>query len=302
MSFDPNIFLPDFQYRKEILYFGSAFAPNMYMKNHLLFPITLLLTLFLLLSESFVPNKEKKPLFSAPSENIKIRESTLDLQVSIGDKLFVFGKKSGTLDMVKVGMDLLPFAQQLEESNPEIQLKQIMWKRLKNGTVQIISKFDSWPSGLVWSIFPDGKLKMEATGEALTSDSSSRYLGLDFDFPVVELRKVIWKEHSGAYGEWDLQAQSQHPPQFFASFDFVDLVFDQMGVHVRSDGKDVGLEWKSRVDGDRGSDIRFVLQGMEEEISGGSIASDLPDSFSGSGRSNAPKIAVRSISLWFDFQ
>ncbi|WP_338218764.1 hypothetical protein [Algoriphagus sp. oki45] len=236
------------------------------------------------------------------NENIKIRESIVDLQVSIGEKLFVFGKKSGTLDMVKVGMDLLPFSQLLQESNPDIKLRQIGWKRLKNGTVQIISSFDSWPTGLVWSIFPDGKLKMEATGEILNTNSADQHLGLDFDFPEMELKKVFWKDHSGSSGEWSLESPNQTPPSFFASLDYVDLVFDQVGVKVRSDGRGVGMLWKSVAEINQRADIRFILNPQEGEFSTVLKSSDTPNSQTAQDLNHSKTNTSKSISLWFDFQ
>ncbi|GMQ32808.1 hypothetical protein [Algoriphagus taiwanensis] len=272
------------------------------MKNHLLLPITLLISFFLLLPESFTLNLKEKDLKVATSESIKIRESTIDLQVSIGDKLFVFGKKSGTLDMVKVGMDLLPFSQLIQESNPTIKLRQIGWKRLKNGTVQIISSFDSWPTGLTWSIYPDGKLKMEASGDVLTASSSELPLGLDFDYPEMQLKKVTWKEHSGAWGEWDPESPNQYPPQFFNSIDFVDLTFDQVGVKVKSADRGVGLQWKSKDEVNQNSDIRFVLRQEDAELARISKSSDTPDSFNSQEVSPDKINTSKGMSLWFEFQ
>ena len=300
MSFDQNIFLSDFQSRKEILYFGSAFVPNPSMKNHLFFSSTFLFVWFLILPSSFMPREKDNLIYL--NENIKIRESVVDLQVSIGDKLFVFGKKSGTLDMVKVGMDLLPFSQLPQESNPDIKLRQIGWKRLKNGTVQIISLFDSWPTGLVWSIFPDGKLKMEATGEVLNTNFADQHLGLDFDFPEMELKKFFWKDHSGSWGEWSLESPNQNPPLFFASIDYVDLVFDQVGVKVRSDERGVGMQWKSGAEINQGADIRFILQTQDGELSTNSKSSDTPDSNTEKDLNKIKTNTSKSISLWFDFQ
>lgn len=272
------------------------------MKNHLLLPIPLLISLFLFLPDLFSLNLEEKDLKVASYESIKIRESTIDLQVTIGDKLFVFGKKSGTLDKVKVGMDLLPFSQIIQESNPTIKLRQIGWNRLKNGTVQIISSFDSWPTGLTWSIYPDGKLKMEASGDVLIASSSELPLGLDFDFPEMQLKKVTWKEHSGAWGEWNPGSPNQYPPKFFNSIDFVDLTFDQVGVKVKAVDRGVGLQWKSKDEVHQNSDIRFVLRQENVELAKMPKSSDTPISFNIQEVSNDKMNTSKGMSLWFEFQ
>ncbi|MFN3996534.1 hypothetical protein [Algoriphagus sp.] len=134
-------------------------------------------------------------------DRISVRESNYELQVSVGDKIFVFGKAKGTLDKIKVGMNVLHFAQVAEIEGNFNRFSKVSWKKLKDGSIQIFSSYEPWPHSLYWTVYADGQLKMEASGPP-ENFKNVRWLGLGFDYPEQMLNQVSWKSASSDFGQW----------------------------------------------------------------------------------------------------
>lgn len=135
------------------------------------------------------------------TEKISVRESTTELQVSVGDKIFVFGKAKGTLDKVKVGMHVLHFSQAADKQGDQTSFSKVSWKKLKDGSIQIQSSYNPWPKILTWIVYADGKLKMDAS--APPADLvNSKWLGLGFDFPDQMLHQLSWNSFGTEVGNW----------------------------------------------------------------------------------------------------
>lgn len=139
-----------------------------------------------------------------PDEKISVRESTTELQVSVGDKIFVFGKAKGTLDKVKVGMNVLHFSQVADKEGGPYTFSRVSWKKLKDGSIQIQSSYNPWPKVLSWTVYADGKLKMDASAPPLDI-ANSRWLGLGFDFPDQMLHQLSWNSAGSEVGNWKNQ-------------------------------------------------------------------------------------------------
>lgn len=138
---------------------------------------------------------------SSFEDKISVRESNSELQVTVGEKIFVFGKAKGTLDKIKVGMHVLHFSQAADSKDFENTFTKVTWKKLKDGSIQIQSSYNPWPKSLSWIVFEDGRLKMEAS--APPSDLvDSRWLGLGFNFPDQLLNLITWKSSGADMGQW----------------------------------------------------------------------------------------------------
>lgn len=165
---------------------------------------------------------------SAPQNESKIsvRESTTELQISVGGSIFVFGKSKGTLDKVKVGMHVLPFAQvPAPESSPS-NFSKVSWKKLKDGSIQIQSSYQPWPVTLTWTVFANGQLKMEAS--APSGDfSTNGWLGLGFNIPDKALNQVSWE--AGNSG-------SANPGGFWKNSNFIEMADPELEMSAEANG------------------------------------------------------------------
>lgn len=139
-----------------------------------------------------------------PDEKISVRESTTELQVSVGNKIFVFGKAKGTLDKVKIGKNVLHFSQVADKEGGPYTFSRVLWKKLKDGSIQIQSSYYPWPKILSWTVYADGKLKMDASAPPLDI-VNSRWLGLGFDFPDQMLHQLSWNSIGSEVGNWKNQ-------------------------------------------------------------------------------------------------
>jgi hypothetical protein len=136
-----------------------------------------------------------------PAEVISVRESTTELQVAVGDKIFVFGKAKGTLDKVKVGMHVLLFSQAADQKGDPNTFSTVKWKKLKDGAIQIQSSYNPWPKTLTWTVFANGKLKMDASAPP-DDIVNSKWLGLGFNFPDQMLNQLSWHSVGIEVGSW----------------------------------------------------------------------------------------------------
>lgn len=212
-----------------------------------------------------------------------VRESTIDIQVRVGEKLYVFGKAQGTLDNVKVGMHLLNFAQNPKIAGVNADFYQVSWKQLKNGAIQIQSSYQPWPTILTWLVLPDGKLKMEAVGPESSNRSLSN-LGLGFDFPEEELKKLVLNNQQLAFQETMTEAK------YFKNLTFE---FAHAKLNIQSELSDLAFNSNLSHQGSEGAD--FII----------SFPEDIPSQ----GEASAPGVSLSKNSvepktkmvLWFDF-
>lgn len=144
------------------------------MKFNSHFSLSFLILLFFTFGFGKFPSEKST---SNSANRISVRESTVDLQVRVGERLFVFGKASGNLEKVKVGMNVLEFAQSSQIEGLNSSLKKVEWKKQKDGTILIRSSYEPWPSQLSWIIDELGQLKLEV------SPNTIKNTGLGFDIP-----------------------------------------------------------------------------------------------------------------------
>ena len=132
---------------------------------------------------------------------ISVRESNVELQVAVGNKIFVFGKAKGTLDKLKVGMNVLHFSQSSADETTSNEFSSVTWKKLKDGSIQIKSSYKPWPHALSWTVFADGRLKLEASSPP-AEFSNSKWLGLGFNYPDQLLSQISWSSSGSEVGYW----------------------------------------------------------------------------------------------------
>jgi hypothetical protein len=253
-------------------------------------------------------NKEaKKPTSNfvqeeLPGENIKVRESTTELHIQVGEKLFVFGKSRGTLDKVKIGMHVLSFAQLAGTEGLESGFKTVSWKKLRDGSIQIQSSYAPWPSVLTWTVLASGQLKMEALGNLDSHSANS--IGLGFDLPNHELSKMQWSTKDQAVGVWqpeNLQESSKVNPIYLHGIEEVNLNFESVSLAIKSDTPDLVLKFPIPLTSGstaNPSDLSFLFSGIELSTPG----SLLPDSPSDLKTTTPNQVlSTKAMVLWFDF-
>ena len=82
------------------------------------------------------PKEGNQSYFSQRPEKenhkIRMRESTSDFQVDVGEILYVFNKERGNLQLLKIGSKFINFSQNSEQGSLPSSLQNLMWKRLKD--------------------------------------------------------------------------------------------------------------------------------------------------------------------------
>jgi hypothetical protein len=251
------------------------------------------------------------------SEVISVRESTTDLQVKVGEKLFVFGKAQGTLDKVKVGMNLLQFAQVPDVEGISSGFKHVSWKRIKDGSIQIQSSYSPWPISLIWTVLANGQLKMEAIGSIEMLGTDTR-IGLGFDYPEEKLLQIKWSSlnlNQGVEeGLWETNSnelvsrtENDFPEESLAileSLKSLELQFDEIVLDIHTSTPGVALSLLpynslSNRNNFRKSDLIFSPN-LGNESSKYSQLTEPVSSFSKTEKTNKPN--NNSFVLLFDFK
>lgn len=231
---------------------------------------------------------------------IKVRESTTELHIQVGERLFVFGKSKGTLEKVKIGMHVLTFAQVAGTEGLESGFKAVTWKKLKDGSIQIQSSYSPWPATLTWTVLASGRLKMEARGTFDFQASST--LGLGFDLPNYELKNLNWSAKGLGTGTWmDHQTENEpSKPFFLQGIEKVNLAFESVALSISSDTPNLILkvaDLKNHQSGLLQSDLSFLFQAPSQGNSSTEIETP-----SGDSNNNLYKpLELSAMILWFDF-
>ncbi|OYX10813.1 MAG: hypothetical protein B7Z16_18025 [Algoriphagus sp. 32-45-6] len=212
------------------------------------------------------------------SENrISVRESTVDLQVRVGDRLFVFGKASGNLEKVKVGMNVLEFAQSSQIEGVNSSLKKVEWKKQKDGTILIRSSYEPWPSQLSWIIDERGQLKMEVSPSKATNS------GLGFNIPELDLEKL------------EFNSAEENPVGLIKSFHTAEIKFSEVSLTLKSGSGELFLSTSYMQPQLGKSDLVFsfpeLVQGQDS----------FPQNPGNGNKSNNSHNPILPFVLWFDF-
>lgn len=243
------------------------------------------------------------------SDKISVRESNYELQISVGDRIFVFGKAKGTLDKVKVGMHVLLFSQDAESGVNPNSFTSVSWKKLKDGSIQIQSSYKPWPSSLVWTVYENGQLKMEAksTPEGL---QNATWLGLGFNFPDQSLSQISWKSSGTGFGQWkNLDYLPMADPEvelpdfqqgFFQAIQTVKMEFESITLDIATEtpgvflglGKGQGIENSLP---QLTSDLSFLFN---QPLLSPAKVTQSPSAHS----SGTPFLSIDPLVLWFHFQ
>lgn len=193
--------------------------------------------------------KHRSPL---ESQSILVRESTVDFQITAGENLYIFGKQKGNLELVKVGRRFINFSQTIEEGLFSSSVQNLTWKKLKDGSVQIKSTYQTNPKILAWTILPNGELKLEISSQ----DAQADVRRIGFSFPEEKLKYAQWigdgsKEESEKpnFGLWkrslkDLLADSAFDSDLKGQNSFIHALFletEEGTIEVRSETPSVYL-------------------------------------------------------------
>lgn len=229
---------------------------------------------------------------------IKVRESTTELHIQVGDRLFVFGKSKGTLDKVKIGMHVLTFAQIPGTEGLDSGFKTVSWKKLKDGSIQIQSAYSPWPATLTWTVLATGQLKMEAKGTYDFQSSSS--LGLGFDLPNHELKTLNWNAKGSSTGFWNGHQDGNVTltPFLLPGIEKVNLTFESVGLAIQSETPNLILKVSDLKDHSTAaakSDLSFLFESSNQGIS----EADSPSGSIPTSPNQATELS--SMILWFNF-
>lgn len=244
------------------------------MKFNSHFSLSFLILLFFNFGFGKFPSEKST---SNSANRISVRESTVDLQVRVGERLFVFGKASGNLEKVKVGMNVLEFAQSSQIEGLNSSLKKVEWKKQKDGTILIRSSYEPWPSQLSWIIDELGQLKMEV------SPNTIKNTGLGFDIPESDLRKLV------------LDSKEENQLGVTKSFHSAEIEFSEVSLKLKSASGEM-LVSTTFIQPQKGkSDLIFSFPGISEP-------SDLPLQSPGDGqKQKSTSTSVQPFILWFNF-
>lgn len=244
----------------------------------------------------FFPADSKTPVFG---DSISVRESTVDLQIRVDHKIYVFQKANGNLEKVKVGMHVLPFAQIPKIDGLESSFKNFTWKRAKDGSIQIRSFYGPESASLVWTIFKDGRLKFEAQADKL---GSHEFLGLGFDFQEGGIRHVNWKNTIQEPGEYSFESiRDKRNVLEVQSFSVLNLDFNEVKVAVRTETPQSHFRISSDGnDQDHNSiiNLNFLFYSLPDQSI--SIEPSSPNSKKGDVVQSG-NLLKDPIVLWFDF-
>ena len=251
---------------------------------------------------------------SPVADKLSVRESTSELQVTVGGRLFVFGKARGTLEKVKVGMHILPFSQVPGIQGSKSTLSKVAWKKLKDGSIQVQTSYHPWPETLTWTVYVNGMLKMEASSQREDFASSSAWLGLGFSYPEYQLNQIFWKgnlaQTSGEQGYWKNenyqpfgQSEQTGVPAydvFFQQIQSMKLEFETVTVDVRAESPGVffrmgKLEYQDPNYPEISSELGFLFNLDESKAKGLQQASSEISQ-------KAKSISLNPLVLWFHFQ
>jgi len=132
--------------------------------------------------------------------NIVVRETSTNLQIAVGNKIFFFGKKYANLELVRVDRDLISLVQTPEVEGIETTVSAVTWKRLSDGSIQIGSSFKPYPATITWTVYEDGRLKMESSAPNFRGNAIE-LLGMGFSYPEEKVISAKWIGN-GPYRVW----------------------------------------------------------------------------------------------------
>ncbi|EAZ82789.1 glycoside hydrolase family 2 protein [Algoriphagus machipongonensis] len=137
--------------------------------------------------------KEGNPRYFGKGEfeiyPIKVRESVSDLQIEVDGRIYFFGKKSGNLEMVKVNRKFFYLSQNPLIEGIESQVKDVTWKKLDDGSIQVKSMFDSYPKEVTWTVLPTSELKFVAKAPGQIG-AEEELLGVGFIYPEAKMEEA----------------------------------------------------------------------------------------------------------------
>ncbi|MDG1279638.1 MAG: glycoside hydrolase family 2 TIM barrel-domain containing protein [Algoriphagus sp.] len=134
------------------------------------------------------------------TQNIVVRETSTDLQIAVGEKIYFFGKKYGNLQLIRVDRDLISLVQREEVEGVESTVSEVSWKRNKDGSIQIQSEYKPYPAKITWTVLTDGRLKMESSAPNFNGKNLD-ILGLGFSYPEEKVISAQWIGN-GPYRVW----------------------------------------------------------------------------------------------------
>lgn len=132
---------------------------------------------------------------------LELLETEDELRILAGDRKFVFDMDLFALKEIWQGEKNIPISQ-LENQMEGLESKKVgaSFERNPNGSVSVTFNYEPYPKSVVWTIFADGRLKMEASSLAAWLRDVD-LLGIGFSIPENQLKSIRWIGN-GPYRVW----------------------------------------------------------------------------------------------------
>lgn len=249
---------------------------------------------------------------------VLVRESSTDLQLAVGNRLFVFGKALGDLQLVKVNREPIYLSQVRADKDSRPNQRKVTWRQSDDGSVEIFSVNDLSSEYFSWTVFPSGEALLKTgfgTGNISYSKAGFNYKVADIKgikwigngpFPKAELGRAI-----SGFGLWvqtnsleiTTPASSYRPDNtsgFYTDIHALQLTGDRGQVEIRMESTDVVLSInRSQTGGNEfpnGSNLRENIEIGIEPIPGTEKPDSKPTVDSPNGNSKTGEIV-----LWLRF-
>lgn len=234
------------------------------------------------------PKEGNNKYFSTDSRTtnlpIVVRESVVDLQVGVGEKVFIFSKKRGALEKVLVGRRTISLNQAISPEGIDNSFKEVKWKKLEDGSIQIKSSYDPYPKTLTWTVLKTGELKLETSSPNIQLDSISVF-GFGFNYPKDKVKSARWIG-DGPYRVWQNRREGVEFGQWQKKYnstitgdDFENIVYPEFaGFHANFHALNLDTEEGS-----------IVIKNFTPDIFLGLFKPDFPEHFVTGTKSVLPK-------------
>ncbi|MCM5663396.1 glycoside hydrolase family 2 protein [Galbibacter mesophilus] len=196
---------------------GSEAEPNEKVGVNLSLPDDFAESTFLRVT-AYGPSKEELYTWSWPIEKpkdvaasflkgneeaseVKVKENTSEVMVTVKNLLFSFDKKNGVLkNVVKGNNNEISFSGGPLPVGIENKVENVVWKKDSLDNFQLEISYSNYPKKVVWTVHKNGQLKLVCSPPLLHKDSID-YLGITFNYPEDKVNGVRWMGN-GPYRVW----------------------------------------------------------------------------------------------------
>ncbi|MCC4214688.1 glycoside hydrolase family 2 protein [Leeuwenhoekiella parthenopeia] len=131
---------------------------------------------------------------------LKLEEGDEKLEVRAGAMQYRFDQKTGMLDAVFKNGQQIALSGGAYPVGIESQVKAVDWDFNSTDAFHLKVNYTEYPSMLIWTVTPDGRLKLEAEG-LYQGAKNIDFIGLSFKYPEEQVKAIKWMGQ-GPYRVW----------------------------------------------------------------------------------------------------